>query len=69
MLYQLSYTPIWIYRSRQIGARMEGPIWKGIRSQRICSFRGAFANRGSGMELAVSDVVDRQGLEPRTDRL
>ena len=24
---------------------------------------------GKGMELSSSDVVDRQGLEPRTDRL
>ena len=34
-----------------------GLIWKGRRSQRICSFRGAFANRGNGMELASSDAV------------
>ena len=47
-----------------------GPIWEGKRSQRRCSFHGAFANRGNGTELAASDVVvDRQGLEPRTDRL
>ena len=34
-----------------------GLIWKGRRSHRICSFRGAFANRGNGMELASSDAA------------
>ena len=41
------------------------PFRKGRRSQRIWSFRGSFANRGSGMQLASSDaVVPVVGLEP-----
>ena len=37
------------------------PIWKGRRSQRICSFRRP---GGSGVQLASSDVVRVTGLEP-----
>ena len=40
--------------------------WEGRSSQGIWSFRHY---SGSGMDLTSSDVVDRQGLEPRTDRL
>ena len=69
MLYQLSYTPIYIHFSRPTGP-LAGDRSKGKNSQRINSIRGTGANRGNAMELASSGVVvDRQGLEPRTDRL
>ena len=37
---------------------------EGRRTQRICSFRGSFANRGNGMELSPSDVAEGAGFEP-----
>ena len=40
-----------------------GPILRGGRTQRICSFRGSFGNRGNGMELRSSDVVPAAGVE------
>ena len=43
-----------------------GPILRGRRSLRICSFRGAYGNRGSGMEQAPSDAVT--GFEPAVRR-
>ena len=46
-----------------------GLIWEGKRRLRRHSFRGTYVNRGSGVKQASFDVVDRQGLEPRTDRL
>ena len=41
-----------------------GPIWKGRRNLRICSFPGTYANQGSGMALVSSDVVIPAGFEP-----
>ena len=38
---------------------------KGGRSQRIWSFRGAYANRGNGMQLTSSDVVEAGGADLR----
>ena len=46
-----------------------GLIWEGKRRLRRHSFRGTYVNRGSGVKQASFDVVDRQGLEPRTDGL
>ena len=40
---------------------------KGGRSLRIWSFRGAYANRGNGMEQASSDVVEAGGVEPPSE--
>ena len=40
---------------------------KGRRTQRICSFRGSYANRGNGMEQSSSDAVPVTGLEPVRD--
>ena len=40
------------------GLPVRPPIWKGRRTQRICSFRGSYANRGNGMELGSSDVYN-----------
>jgi len=37
------------------------PVWKGRRIQRMCSFRGSYANRGNETELSSSDVL--AGLE------
>ena len=37
-----------------------GPIWKGRMSQRICSFRGSYGNRGNGMKFAHSDVKQKE---------
>ncbi len=34
-----------------------GPILRGGRTQRICSFRGSFGNRENGMELRSSDAA------------
>ena len=31
-------------------------IWRGRRKERICSFRGAYSNRGNGMQRVSSDV-------------
>ena len=31
-------------------------IWGGRRKERICSFRGAYSNRGNGMQRVSSDV-------------
>ena len=44
------------------------PFRKGRRTQRMCSFRGSYANRGNGTELSSSDVVPLTGLEPVTFR-
>ena len=43
---------------------MRPPIWKGRRTQRICSFRGSYGNRGNGTELSSSDVVHRGNSNP-----
>ncbi len=40
------------------------PVWKGRRSFRIWSFPGSYANRGSGMEKASSDVMQRGNPNP-----
>ena len=40
------------------------PIWKGRRTQRMCSFRGSYANRGNGTKLSSSDVVHRGNSNP-----
>ena len=40
------------------------PIRKGRRTQRMCSFRGSYINRGNGTELSSSDVVPVAGIEP-----
>ena len=40
------------------------PFRKGRRTQRICSFRGSYANRGNGMKRSSSDVVPVAGVEP-----
>ena len=34
-------------------------IWRGRRKERICSFRGAYSNRGNGMQRVSSDVGGR----------
>ena len=39
-----------------------GLIREGRRSLRICSFRGSYANRGNGMELASSDAGTPRGI-------
>ena len=41
---------------------------KGRRTQRMCSFRGSFANRGNGTELSSSDVVHRGNPYPNRSR-
>ena len=47
-----------------------GSFRKGGRNLWIWSFRQkSQAVAGNGMEQVSSDVVDRQGLEPRADRL
>ncbi len=43
---------------------MRPPFRKGRRTQRMCSFRGSYANRGNGTELSPSDVVPVAGVEP-----
>ena len=43
------------------------PFWKGRRTQRTCSFRGAYANRGTGMELSSSDVGGGCRIRTRVD--
>ena len=42
---------------------------KGGRSQRIWSFRGAYANRGNEMQLTSSDVVEAGGVEPPSENV
>ena len=44
------------------------PFWKGRRRLRMWSFRGSYANPGSGTQQASSDVVPVAGLEPARDR-
>ena len=41
---------------------------KGGRSLQIWSFRGSYGNRGSGMEQASSDVVERRNLDTNPGR-
>ena len=43
---------------------VRSPFRKGRRTQRMCSFRGSYANRGNGTELSSSDVVRVTGVEP-----
>ena len=38
---------------------------KGRRAQRMCSFRGSYANRGNGTEQSSSDVVPVAGVDLR----
>ena len=40
------------------------PFWKGRRRLRMWSFRGSYANPGSGTQQASSDVVRVTGVEP-----
>ena len=46
----------------------EGPVLRGRRTRRMCSFRGTYTNRGNGTEQSSSDVVRVRGLEPRRFR-
>ena len=48
---------------------MRLPFRKGRRAQRMCSFRGSFANRGNGTELYSSDVVRVKEFEPPASSL
>ena len=70
MLYQLSYTPISPYISPNRNPVQEVRFGKEEGANGYAVFAALTHDRRNGMELASSDVVvDRQGLEPRTDRL
>ena len=58
----LTFTQQMPHANTKTGVPVRLPFWKGRRTQRICSFRGTYANRGNGMALGSSDVADRVGF-------
>ncbi len=70
MLYQLRYTPMLTYISPNRNPVQQIRLGKEEGANELAAFASLTHKRGNGMESAASDVlVDRQGLEPRTDRL